>query len=183
MVKIASQIKQQKPGKNRGKNCNAICFIRAAKEASDKSKQLLVDIQALIQGTNMGKSPQHTRKQDSRDLLKASMVASSTEAEKANKGQKFRSKSVNKTGKVSLHPGQDRLGDLLQKNKRVRRFVTTNLTKRQECHNKVRAGRRKPGARAELPIHSLHGQRGSERSVGWSVALWPCGPDARPQTR
>jgi hypothetical protein len=72
--------------------------------------------------------------------------------------------------------------NLWQKNEQVRRYIS-NLTKRKVCHNKVRAGRRKPGVRAEMPIHSLHGQRGSERSVGWSVALRPCGPDARPQTR
>jgi hypothetical protein len=112
----------------------------------------------------------------------SSSVDNSTEAEKANKGRKHRSKSTNTKGKSSLHPGQDRLGNLWQKNEQVRRR-TTNLKKRQECHIKVRAGRRKPGARAEMPIHSLHWQRGSERSVGRIVAFWSCGPDARSHTR
>jgi hypothetical protein len=46
---MASQIKQQKPGKSRGKNCNAENFIKAAKEASDQSKQLMADIQPILE--------------------------------------------------------------------------------------------------------------------------------------
>ena len=35
---------------------------------------------------------------------------------------------------------------------------------------------------AEMPLHSPYGQGVLEQSVGRSAALWPCGPDARPQT-
>jgi hypothetical protein len=39
-----------------------------------------------------------------------------------------------------------------------------------------------PGLTHTAHSHSLHGQKGLEQSVGRSVALRPCGPDAR-QTR
>ena len=81
-----------------------------------------------------------------------------------------------------MHPGKVRVGDLWNKDEQVSRFVKSDMTNRQECHNKVRAGRRQLGAWAETSLHSLHGQRCSERPVGWSVALRPCGPGARPQT-
>jgi hypothetical protein len=137
------QTNSKSPGKPEAKN-----FINAVQETTDKSIQIMTDLKAIRQETTKGKSPQRTREQDSRDLRKASTEASSTEAKKANKNHKFRAKLVNTTGKTSLHPGKDRVGDLWNKNEQVRRFVTTNLTIGQECHNKVRAGRRQPGARA-----------------------------------
>ena len=133
MVKMASANKQQKPGKTRGKKSEAENFIKAVQEATDKSIQIMTDIRAILQETTKGESPQRTREQDSRDLRKASTEASSAEAEKANKDQKFRSKLVNTTGKTSLHPGKDRVGDLWNKNEQVGRFVTKNLTNGQEC--------------------------------------------------
>jgi hypothetical protein len=113
---MASRIKQQKPGKNRGKNCNAEICIKTATEATDKSKQILAAIKAILQVTKSGGSPRGMREQDSREKPKTSLVDSFTEAEKANKDQKQRSKSTKTKGKASLHPGQDRLGNLWQKN-------------------------------------------------------------------
>ena len=111
MVKMASRIKQQKPGEIRGKTCNAENFIKATTEATDKSKQILAALKAILQ-VNMEESPRGTREQGSRERPKASLVDSFMEAEKANKDQKQRSKSTNTKGKASLHPGQDRLGNL-----------------------------------------------------------------------
>ena len=71
---------------------------QAAKVTTDKSIQLMVDLEVIQQETNTGESTQRTREQDSRDLLKISLVDSSTEAESANKDQKHGSKSTNKEG-------------------------------------------------------------------------------------
>ena len=61
-------------------------------------------------------------------------------------------------------------------------LASSDLKNGQQCRNEVRVLGRQPGERADMPSHSLTGQKGSEESIGRSVALWPCGPDAR-QTR
>ena len=92
---MASAIKQQKPGKNRGKKCNAETFVNAAQEATDKSKQIMVDIQAILQETVAVKSQQRMREQDSRGLLEISLAKSTTKAKSANSDQKHESISNN----------------------------------------------------------------------------------------
>jgi hypothetical protein len=116
MVKMALQTKHQKPGKTRGKNDKAEHFIQAATEATAKSHYILAAIKSILLVTSTEESSRGAREQDSREMPKSSLVDNSTEAEKANKGRKHRSKSTNKKGKASLHPGQDSLGNLWQKN-------------------------------------------------------------------
>jgi hypothetical protein len=120
MVKMASAIKQQKPGKTRGKNDNAEKCIQAATEATAKSHHILAAIKSIIQETNTGKSSRGVREQDNREMPNSSSVDNSTEVEKANKGREHRSKSTNTKGKASLHPGQGRWRNLWQKNEQVR---------------------------------------------------------------
>jgi hypothetical protein len=156
MVKMASAIKQQKPGKTRGKNDNAEKFITAAQEATDTSKQLMTDIKAIPQETNMGKSQQGTREQNSRDLRKASTEASPTKGVKTNKDQKFWFKLGNTTGETSLHPGKGRVGDLYLENEtnNIRQKVS-NLKEGQQCRNERRAAMplKTTGSHQKVCIH------------------------------
>lgn len=109
MVKMASRIKQQKPGKIRGGISNAENFIKAAQEATDKKKQVMADMQAILQYSSKERTPQVKGEQMILDLRDTSLVHRSTEAETASKEQNIESKSTNEEGEASLHPVQDML--------------------------------------------------------------------------
>jgi hypothetical protein len=194
MSKMAPPFKVQKPGKKQAKNSSAEQLIKATDTGLGIGKLTLGDIQDIIQKTNVLQNLGGTNKPVDDDSSKTNFEGSSTVATKANT-KPGNARNPARDGKGAfLHLGQNG-SNSLRKEEHKSRQKLSNLKGGPRCHNEARVTWRQPGERAEMPNHSLNGQQmaemplhspygqgGLEQSVGWSAALWPCGPDARPQT-